>query len=418
MIPETGILGFLSLVFLALFHMGAVAAAWVRSRSEQWEERFLAVDEAGSVIAGEASSPKRLGVFIIAAAWGVATAGLAVSFYTVALWWLWWWLLAAGVFGLALFSADLIRERTVLLAVSPQYSLALSFAMILLLSIVVFCGTYATRFYLAEVSYTNAVRVGNINDQERHINRALAYRSASVEYRLALASLYFERAKLEADKGASASPEAVAEQLAAAVGEARRAADADPHNVETWETLSLMYLNARALAADANEWARDATNRALALEPTNPVLSWRLGAVEEFASNSDEAEKLYKRAIELKPDYVAAYVSLSQLYEAQNALDAAILAYEPIASVVENDAELLFNLGRLFYNRNGAEDMDRAEAILLHAVELQPQYSNALYSLGLVYERRGDRANARKYYERVRALNPDNPDILKKLRQL
>jgi tetratricopeptide (TPR) repeat protein len=51
-------------------------------------------------------------------------------------------------------------------------------------------------------------------------------------------------------------------------------------------------------------------------------------------------------------------------------------------------------------------------------LELQPNYSNALYSIGLLYETRGDKATALKYYYKVKDLNPNNQDILNKIKSL
>lgn len=420
LIAETGVLGFLSFVFLALFHIGTIIASWYGSRASVVEERFAYMDDTGTTVVGETTSPPlRLGAFVIAAAWVAATVGLCLSFYTVLLWWLWWWLLAASIFGLARIATGAIREQTLLLAVSPQYSLALSFAMVLILGAALFFGIYARRFYVAEIAYTKAVRAGNIAEKRQYLDRALQYRPASVEYRLALAAWYFQEAKAESDKGPEqAVPDVIASRLSAAVGEARHAAELDPKNVETWEALSLMYLNARVLAADANEWSREAAERALALEPTNPTFYWRLGNINEFASKFNEAEALYKRAIELKPDYVVPYVALAELYEGRNDLTVAIRVFEPIMPLLQNDAELLFNLGRLLYNRNAEGDNERAETLWLRAIVLRPAYSNVLYSLGLLYERMGDAAEAREYFEVVRELNPDNPGILKKLQSL
>lgn len=416
---EIGVLGFLSFVFIILFHVGTIVTGWLRARSVDIEEHFAYVDEtAGIAVAGDIVSPRRIPVFVVASAWFAATVGLCLAYYNVVLWWAWWWLLAMSMLGLGFFVRDLIREHTFLLEVSPQYSLALSFGMILIFSAVMFLGVYHGRFYAAEASYTRGVKAGGTVEQKAHIEQALQYRPRYVEYRLALAALYFQEARMEADKGANAIAEHIASRLSAAVSEARLAAEVDPKNVEIWETLSLMYLNARALAGDANEWSREATKRAMELEPTNPVFHWRLGSIHEFAGEREDAEKEYRRAMALKQDYLPPYVSLSNLFETNQELDNAINIFQPVLPLLENDAEQLFNLGRLFYNRNAKDDADRAQALWLRAVELAPNYSNAFYSLGLLAERNGDPTAARQYFERVRDLNPGNPDITQKLRSL
>ena len=51
-------------------------------------------------------------------------------------------------------------------------------------------------------------------------------------------------------------------------------------------------------------------------------------------------------------------------------------------------------------------------------VAAEPKYSNALYSLGLLYEMRGEKSKALLYYRRVLELNPDNKEIKTKIANL
>lgn len=406
-LTEIGVLGSASWIFVILFYGGAIVIAWRHVR------------ERGDGIFAESASARPVAVFVVVAAWVAASIGMVVSFYTFTLWWMWWFLFALGLAGMLFLVPGLLREGTIFLAVSPQYSLAFSFAIIFILSVVVLLSVHAGRLYVGEIAYTRATVTGNALEQRQHLDRALAFSPRSVEYRLALAAWHFSTARLESEKGAAAaSAETIASSLSSAVSEARSAAERDPNTVETWEALSLMYLNARAIAADANQWALDATNRALELEPTNPVLHWRLGNIYEFDGNTQEAKQAYERAIRMKADYLASYLSLSELYEKEQNMTAAIDVFAPVLGLLEQNAELLFHIGRLWYNRNTGADLDQAEAAWLRAVELEPNFSNALYSLGLLYERKGERVKAREYFERVRALNPGNPDILQKLRSL
>ncbi len=411
---ESGLLGLLSFFFVILFQIGNILSAWIRTRSgeavhlpeEELTSAFLGTDELHP-----------MEVFAIAIAWFAATAALIVAFFTFTLWFAWWFLLAMSVLGLTVY-LPIVREKVILLEVSPQYSLALSFGVILLCTGVLFYGIFAGKFYRAEVSFTKAANTTDPIAQEKWLDDALSYRPDDAEYRLALASYYFNQAKSESDKP-NPSAELIANRLAAAVNAARMAADTEPNSVETWETLSLMYLNARVFASESNNWAREALDKAIALEPTNPIFIMQRGSVEEFANNFDGAEKFYKQSISLKSDYLPGYVQLSALYERQNKLDQAIAVFQPISTLVAQNPEMLFDLGRLLYNRNGPGDTDKAEQVWLQSVALSPNYSNALYSLGLLYEqRRGNRAKALEYYRQVQALNPGNTDVAKKISSL
>ena len=99
-------------------------------------------------------------------------------------------------------------------------------------------------------------------------------------------------------------------------------------------------------------------------------------------------------------------------------MDKAIEIYRNLLPLGASNSEILFNFGRLLYNRGRSDDKDDAEKLWLEAVRIQPNYSNALYSLGLLYESQGNKTAALEYYYKVKDLNPDNKDITAKIRSL
>src|SRR3989344_3565396 len=135
-------------------------------------------------------------------------------------------------------------------------------------------------------------------------------------------------------------------------------------------------------------------------------------------NNIPKAIEYYQKSIDLKKDYVGAYVSLTAAYESNKELDKAIEIYRNLLPLGVNNSEILFNFGRLLYNRGTKNDKSDAEKLWLEAARIQPDYSNALYSLGLLYEMRGDRTKALEYYYKVKDLNPGNKDITAKIRSL
>jgi tetratricopeptide (TPR) repeat protein len=64
------------------------------------------------------------------------------------------------------------------------------------------------------------------------------------------------------------------------------------------------------------------------------------------------------------------------------------------------------------------EFLSQAKDSLKKATSLNPNYSNGLYSLGLVYDALGQKDKAIEKFEIVNQLNPDNSDILKILSNL
>jgi len=415
LVTEFGILGFLSFIFVVIFAVGSMFSGWLKTRPSVLHRSMSKLRGVGSEI--DSDHPIRLEVFVVISVWIASTVGLGIIYYDVVPWWLWWWLLAASVTGLSALTPDIIKGKRFLLQVSPQYSLALSFAMILAFIGVVMTAAFGGRIYAAEVFYTKAVRSGSLEVSEAHIKKALDYRPGYIPYRIAAAQHYLQRARVQS-QFETGDPQIVAEFLSFAVNEARFAADNQPNNVQTWETLASMYINARAFVPDANQWASDALKHIIELEPSNANAYWQLGDSYAFTNNFEDAEDAYKQAIILKSDFIAAYVSLSQLYEVQENLDDAISTYEPIIDFIQGNPEVLYNLGRLFFNRNDEGDIQRAESVWLRSVEIAPNYSNALYSLGLLYEKIGENNKALGFYQKVGDLNPDNIDVVDKVRRL
>jgi tetratricopeptide (TPR) repeat protein len=409
LLVEIGVLGTVAFLFLLMLGIGGIFAAWIKTRPSAWEK----IKPLNNQTEAE-NNLIRLEVFVLSAALIAGTVGFCISFYDLALWWMWWLLFGLAAVGTSVFIPSLVKERRVSLEVSPQYALAASFGVVLFFTALMVLGIFGSRLYLAEVYYQKANQTDNLVFADAYLQKAIKYHPNYAPYHLTLALNSLQMAKMESDK-ANPDMAVLGERVSSAINASRDATDLWPNDVETWETRGIMYLNAQTLAPDATIWAEEAFRRGVELEPTNPLLYWRMGQMMEMNKKDKEAEDAYKKAIELKPDFLPAYAQLSELLEKQNRLDEAIALYEPIFETIKINPEFLFNLGRLFYNRNNQGDWARAEQVWLQSVAIDQNYSNALYSLGLLYEKIGKKSEAVKYFKKVRELNPGNPDIGKKI---
>ncbi|MDP2946205.1 MAG: tetratricopeptide repeat protein, partial [bacterium] len=69
----------------------------------------------------------------------------------------------------------------------------------------------------------------------------------------------------------------------------------------------------------------------------------------------------------------------------------------------------LFQLSFLYYKN---DQFDQSKPVFERTVELSPNYSNARYFLGLIYDREATgKAEAIKQFEKIAELNPDNNEI-------
>jgi tetratricopeptide (TPR) repeat protein len=408
LLAESGVLMTLAFLFIIIYTLGHMLNVWFRRTA--MTSRAVELDAEGS--------DQRLDAFVATSAWVVLTGAMAVVFFGPVLWWLWWLLLGLIITGLSFTNPEVIKTKTWEVEDTPQYSLTFSFIMIVLLAGLIMVGVWGARLYMAENAYAKALASTDYAKAEQNLNRALYQRSSSDVYHAALAQVYLMEAVKLVNDG-SKDLQAVSAYVAQAVNEARTATELSPRSVAIWENLAIMYENAAVIVPEARDWAIKSWQKAKDLEPTNPVLSLRLANNYALSNKMDDAIKSYKQASELKIDYLDAYVGLARVYEQQNKIDEAVGAYKDALTYGgSNNAMTLFDFGRVLYNRNKDTDRNDAEVLWLNAVRLQPNYSNALYSLGLLYESKGDKTNALQYYYKVKDLNPENKDIIAKIRSL
>jgi tetratricopeptide (TPR) repeat protein len=414
-LSEGGILMFLSFIFLVLFYLGHTVHLWLKNRVKTSVKLKNTVEK---VLSSDDPENIKLEIFLVSAAWLVLTLAAGVMFLGPTLWWLWWLLLGLGVSGLGFISKQATKLKEWVIIDSPQYNLAFSFVMIVIITVVIMLGIWGVRLYCAETAYTRALQSGSTDQAENNLQQALNYRNNYDLYHVALAQVYLSKAANLSRTNDPNNVSALSGLLAQAVNEAQKATELSPASVAIWENLATMYENAVLLVPEARDWAIKSLIKAAELEPTNPVLVWRLGNNYFLANKTDEAVKQYQKALELKPNYADAYNSLANLYEVGKKIPLAVKVYEQALTNRLNSPEIFFNYGRLLYNRAQNNDREFAEQLWLAAVQLQPNYSNALYSLGLLYEGRGDYDKALQYYQQVDKLNPGNQDVKSKISAL
>lgn len=409
-LAEGGLTVSVAFLFLVLFFLGHVLYVWLGQRAEIMFDNF-------SANLGWQKDDARFEIFLVALVWFLLTICGGFAFFGQTLWWLWWMFLGLGVSGLSFVYSKACRIWEWEIEDAPQYSLSISFILVVLVAGIVMAGVFGVRMYMAEIAYTIAAKSNNLDEAEINLKQALSLRGNSDVYNFYMARLYLLRA-VELSKQNNPDGVAISSLMGNAVNMARRATDISPSSVGLWENLATMYENAAMLVPEARDWAIKSWIQATQLEPSNPILWARLGGNYLAVGKNEDAKKNFEEAIKLKNDLVVANVGLSQVYEAVQDFDKAVEAYKKIIGLSNNDPEIAFNYARLLYNRRASGDRDEAEKIWLKLVEQYPNHSNALYSLGMLYETRGNRYSALDYYYRVKELNPGNKDIEAKIKSM
>jgi len=309
----------------------------------------------------------------------------------------------------------LIKEKTVSLKEMPELSLVFSTLVVVLGIVILGLYYFGASYYLADVNYQKGLTSSGQERTEK-LEKAAELNPRLSQYRLALSRVFLFEAFQEAQKPLERQDEIkVQNMVARAIGEARIATDLQPNSAVNWKNLGVIYREIIGIAAGAAEWGIRSFEKALTLEPSNPIIYTELGKLHFALGEEQKAKDYFQKALEKKPYYADAIIQEAMLLERENILEEAITRLENLITREPWNIEAHFQLGRLYYNVGRA---DQAIEIFEAVTTWLPQHSNALYSLGVAYIAKGRAEQAIWAFERVLGLNPGNQDVIQKLELL
>jgi len=270
-------------------------------------------------------------------------------------------------------------------------------------------AAFEIKFFVADVIAASGP------NREASLLTSIKLNPGRANYNINLAKFYLNRSRLEAAKsGGKKDNNLIQSNVSMSISAGRLAVAAAPSSVQAHETLGMIYRDVRLLTIGSEIWATRFFESALALEPTNPVLTTELA--KAYLNNNDmaNAEKYFIKAAELKPNYYEAKFGLAKVYLKNKKDNLALNLLNELSTEVI-DQEIFYELGRYYYNHG---EIDKAIDRLKLALSLSPKHSNSLYSLGIAYEAKGDAAEALKYYKKVLELNQGNEEVTKKIKDL
>lgn len=367
-----------------------------------------------------------LGVFASLVALVISTFLYPSSFM---LWFLFWTLFGA----LAFVSAKKVSTFTV--TNYPFLALGSSFVFLIVLIFGLGLLFVGGQKYVAETQYLQGVRASSQGDLDGAIGKILsaANLNPSVDiYWRDLSQLYLTRVnQIAVNQGLTQEQRQEQTQTAVSNGiaAARAATQVAPANVANWNVQGFVYRTLIGIRG-AEALAQEAYLKAAELEPTSPFPWTELarskvvqaqalaaqGAEETRAQVLEEALENLNKALELKDDYAPAHFLIAVVYDQQGRSDEAVAKLEETKLIASpNDVGLAFQLGVLYWQRR---ELDKAQSELELAIQINPNYSNARYILGLVHDARGDEVAAKLEFFEVERLNPENEEVKRILANL
>ena len=162
--------------------------------------------------------------------------------------------------------------------------------------------------------------------------------------------------------------------------------------------------------------AEEAARRALSLDETLPAAHSALGNVEMWYDwNWADAEREFKRALELDPNYDMAHNSYARELVALGRNDEALVqvkqavSLDPYSQGGEGDYPIWVTYL--------ARQYDEAARLAKATIELDPNYPWPHYDLALIYEQMGKSTESVEEYLRFESLSGANPQTLARLQE-
>lgn len=118
------------------------------------------------------------------------------------------------------------------------------------------------------------------------------------------------------------------------------------------------------------------------------------------------AEREFKTAISLKPNYADAIHNLGNVYRDMGKLEAAIEQYEKALSIEPRLWQSYQNIAAIYYSQNS---FDRAIDYLQKGITANPQDPNLFVVLAMVYFKQGEKTKANEAIATALRLDPKNP---------
>lgn len=129
----------------------------------------------------------------------------------------------------------------------------------------------------------------------------------------------------------------------------------------------------------------------------------KASSLDESPSTMAEAERLYRRAIELDPDLAIAYTNLGNILFRRGDVHGAEKLYRKAIDVDDKQPEAHYNLGYVMLDRGQPRI---AASHFERAIARDPRFADAHFNLAMAYEQIGERDKARTHWKRYLELEP------------
>ena len=163
------------------------------------------------------------------------------------------------------------------------------------------------------------------------------------------------------------------------------------------------------------EEAEKSFKKVIELNPDNAQAHNIRGTLVQILGKLDEAEESLKKAIELKPDYAEAHYNLGVILHQPGRLIEAEASYKKAIDFNPDNVQSYNNLGFILKEQGR---LDEAEESYRKAIKLKPNYVEALTGLGIVLNGLGRLKESEILFKKAIELKPDYAEAYNNLGSL
>lgn len=212
------------------------------------------------------------------------------------------------------------------------------------IAFVMFVSFVSFKAFYSEYLFNNAIKLLNKNDGLKaydELNKVIQINTYSDRYHLASAELNIAIANSIAQKTdiKDEDKNTISQLVGQSITEAKAAVSLNPQKSSNWDNLGNIYSSISTFAKDANNFAKEAYNQAIFLDPINPLLRIRLGGIYYADQKYEDAIKIFELAVLAKPDFANSHFNLAMAYKGNKQVDKAKEQLNITLTLVEKDSK-------------------------------------------------------------------------------
>ncbi len=161
--------------------------------------------------------------------------------------------------------------------------------------------------------------------------------------------------------------------------------------------------------------ALDIAERAKKIAPDDPLVSILAGNILMNIKGASEAEKEFRRGVELGPEEPISRYNLAVSLLRQGKDQEALIEFQHFLELFPTNKltpNVLALIGQIYYQN---EQFENALSYYKRAIGFAPDNAKFYYNMGVIYYRLDDLSKAREYFEKAINLGKTDPDIYEKL---